>query len=54
MNQGLYRVTDILLGRVLRYLASTGIIKEDAKDTYTANNITKTLAIEGNQSGIYH
>ncbi|KAJ6014396.1 hypothetical protein N7540_008987 [Penicillium herquei] len=32
-----------LLGRILRYLASVGAIKETGEDTFTANNITKHL-----------
>ncbi|KAL8832108.1 MAG: hypothetical protein Q9191_000465 [Dirinaria sp. TL-2023a] len=44
----------VLLGRILRHLASTGMIKEVAKGTFAANNITRTLAIEENQSGVYH
>lgn len=41
-------------GRLLRYLASVGMIKETGKDTYAATNITKTLALPGNQAGIRH
>ncbi|KAL2221344.1 O-methyltransferase-domain-containing protein [Thermoascus aurantiacus ATCC 26904] len=43
-----------LLGRLLRYLASIGTIKETAKDTFTASNITHALTIPGFQSGVYH
>ncbi|KAL2789194.1 S-adenosyl-L-methionine-dependent methyltransferase [Aspergillus keveii] len=43
-----------LLGRILRYLSSMGIIKETAKDTFTPNNITQALAMPAIQSGVYH
>ncbi|KAL2857021.1 hypothetical protein BJX68DRAFT_263544 [Aspergillus pseudodeflectus] len=43
-----------LLGRVLRYLSSIGTIKETAKDSFTANNITRALAMPAVQSGVYH
>ncbi|KAL4787895.1 S-adenosyl-L-methionine-dependent methyltransferase [Aspergillus varians] len=43
-----------LLGRILRYLSSMGIIKETAKDTFTANNITKNLSEPAIQVGVYH
>lgn len=48
------RADPVLLGRILRHLASTGMIQEVAKGTFAANNITRTLASEGYQSGIYH
>ena len=41
-------------GRILRYLASIGDIKETNQDTFTANNITQTLTIEGFNGGIHH
>jgi demethylsterigmatocystin 6-O-methyltransferase len=44
----------ILLARILRYLSSTGAITEPDINTWGANNITRTLAIPGNQAGIYH
>ena len=47
-------VANYLVGRILRHLASAGMIKEVAKCTFSANNITRTLASEGYQSGIYH
>ncbi|KFY92681.1 hypothetical protein V500_04072, partial [Pseudogymnoascus sp. VKM F-4518 (FW-2643)] len=43
-----------LLARILRYLASVGIIKETDKDTFTKNNITETFTNPGFQGGIYH
>ncbi|KIM98593.1 hypothetical protein OIDMADRAFT_43492 [Oidiodendron maius Zn] len=43
-----------LLGRILRYLASIGCIKETDQDTFTKNNVTEALAIPGFQGGIYH
>lgn len=42
------------LGRILRYLASIGDIKETGQDTFTANNVTRALAIEGFQGGAHH
>ncbi|KAJ8068747.1 hypothetical protein OCU04_002444 [Sclerotinia nivalis] len=44
----------VLLGRILRYLASMKLIKETGKDQYTSTNITKTLAVSGNKAGVYH
>ncbi|RAL03139.1 S-adenosyl-L-methionine-dependent methyltransferase [Aspergillus ibericus CBS 121593] len=44
----------ILLGRILRYLASVGTIRETGINTFTANNITHSLTIPGIQSAIYH
>ncbi|KAL4789688.1 S-adenosyl-L-methionine-dependent methyltransferase [Aspergillus venezuelensis] len=41
-----------LLTRILRYLASIGTIKETGKDTFTSNNITKTLTLTGAPEGI--
>lgn len=41
-------------GRILRYLASVGMVKEESKDAYSANNITKVLADPNYQAGIYH
>ncbi|KAJ5975130.1 hypothetical protein N7481_008837 [Penicillium waksmanii] len=43
-----------LLARVLRYLASVGTIKETADNTFTGNNITRSLSDEGIGSAIYH
>ncbi|KAL5337752.1 S-adenosyl-L-methionine-dependent methyltransferase [Aspergillus crustosus] len=43
-----------LLGRILRYLASVGMIAETDKDTFTANNITESLSIPAIQAGVYH
>ncbi|KAH9900476.1 S-adenosyl-L-methionine-dependent methyltransferase [Xylariomycetidae sp. FL2044] len=44
----------ILLGRVLRFLASMEMITEVGEDTFTANNVTRTLARPGFQAGIAH
>ncbi|APA07730.1 hypothetical protein sscle_03g025000 [Sclerotinia sclerotiorum 1980 UF-70] len=44
----------VLLGRVLRYLASMKLIKETGKNQYTSTKITKTLAVSGNKAGVYH
>ncbi|QLI74708.1 Demethylsterigmatocystin 6-O-methyltransferase [Metarhizium brunneum] len=43
-----------LLGRVLRYLSSHGVIKEIGKNTFTNNKITKTFTYPGFRGGIYH
>ncbi|KAK9329117.1 S-adenosyl-L-methionine-dependent methyltransferase [Lipomyces starkeyi] len=43
-----------LLGRILRYLASNGVIKETDKDTFTKNSITETFTLPGFAGGIYH
>ncbi|KAH6679190.1 S-adenosyl-L-methionine-dependent methyltransferase [Halenospora varia] len=43
-----------LMGRILRYLSSVGCIKEVEKDTFEANNITQTLAMDGVQGGVHH
>ncbi|OCK85027.1 S-adenosyl-L-methionine-dependent methyltransferase [Lepidopterella palustris CBS 459.81] len=43
---------EVLLGRLLRYLASLSMIKETGVDTFTANNITTALAGEGFQAGL--
>ena len=44
----------MVLARVLRYLASTGYIKEIGKDTFNTTNITVTLADPGFQAGVHH
>ncbi|TVY44620.1 O-methyltransferase [Lachnellula subtilissima] len=44
----------ILLGRLLRYLASIGMIKETEQRTFEATNVTTSLADPGNQAGIRH
>ncbi|KAL2050995.1 hypothetical protein ABVK25_008741 [Lepraria finkii] len=44
----------IFLGRLCRYLASVGMIKEVGKDKFAATNVTKALSIPGNQAGVYH
>jgi hypothetical protein len=45
---------DNFQGRILRYLASVGMVKEEIKDAYSANNITKVLADPNYEAGIYH
>lgn len=40
--------------RVLRYLASFGMIQEIAEDLWSASNITKTFSIPGLKAGIHH
>ncbi|KAI8949783.1 S-adenosyl-L-methionine-dependent methyltransferase [Xylaria longipes] len=42
------------VGRLLRYLASVGMIREVARDSFAANAITKTLAQSGYEGGIRH
>ncbi|KAI1744721.1 S-adenosyl-L-methionine-dependent methyltransferase [Xylaria scruposa] len=44
----------IVLGRILRYLASVGMIQEVAQDSFAANAISKTLAQPGYEGGIRH
>jgi demethylsterigmatocystin 6-O-methyltransferase len=44
----------VLLGRLLRYQAALGLIKETARDEFAATNITKTLSTEGNEGCIKH
>ncbi|CAG8977790.1 hypothetical protein HYALB_00010875 [Hymenoscyphus albidus] len=44
----------ILLARILRYLASVGIIKETGKDLFTSNNITEAVALPGSQGALYN
>ncbi|KAI1387804.1 S-adenosyl-L-methionine-dependent methyltransferase [Hypoxylon trugodes] len=43
-----------LLGHILRYLASVGMIHETGPGTFTANGVTRTLAQPGYRGGIYH
>ncbi|KAL5044826.1 hypothetical protein BDW71DRAFT_185431 [Aspergillus fruticulosus] len=43
-----------LLGRILRYLAAAGTIKETGPGTFAANNITRHLSDPGVQSAVYH
>jgi hypothetical protein len=40
--------------RLLKYMASVGLIKETGKDSFAATNVTRALAEKGNQSGIHH
>ncbi|KAM0797154.1 hypothetical protein BDR22DRAFT_892479 [Usnea florida] len=44
----------VLLGRILRYLASVGMIDEVGEDQWAATNITKTLGVPRLKAGIYH
>lgn len=41
-------------GRILRYLASVGMIRETDENTFTANSVTKTLSLPGYEGGIRH
>jgi demethylsterigmatocystin 6-O-methyltransferase len=44
----------VLLGRLLRYLSSVGMIREAEQGTFAATNVTSSLADPGNQAGIRH
>ncbi|RAH50260.1 S-adenosyl-L-methionine-dependent methyltransferase [Aspergillus brunneoviolaceus CBS 621.78] len=44
----------LAVGRMLRYLASFGAIKETEKDTFTSTNISSTFALLGFQAAICH
>ncbi|MCJ1320966.1 hypothetical protein MMC15_006307 [Xylographa vitiligo] len=48
------KADEVLLRRILVYLAATGMVAEPAEDSFVANNITKALAIPGYEAGIYH
>ncbi|KAI0016912.1 S-adenosyl-L-methionine-dependent methyltransferase [Xylariomycetidae sp. FL0641] len=48
------RADPLLLSRILRFLGSMDLISEVDEDTFTANNITNTLARRGFQAGISH
>lgn len=43
-----------LLARLLRYLASVGVVTETGKDSFASNNITKTLTLPAVVGGVYH
>ncbi|KAI0551864.1 S-adenosyl-L-methionine-dependent methyltransferase [Xylaria curta] len=47
MLSGQTNAAPLVLGRILRYLASVGMIQEVAQDSFAANAITKTLAQPG-------
>jgi len=44
----------VLLGRILRYLASFNLIQETGVDSFASTNATKALANPANQAGIIH
>ncbi|GAP92595.2 putative o-methyltransferase b protein [Rosellinia necatrix] len=44
----------LVTGRILRYLASVGMIQEVSQDSFAANAITKTLAQPGYEGGVRH
>ncbi|KAI9822944.1 MAG: hypothetical protein M1826_000326 [Phylliscum demangeonii] len=44
----------LLLGRLLRYLASVGMVRETAEDQYAATEITHTLIKPGLKAGVKH
>ncbi|KAL8790085.1 MAG: hypothetical protein Q9213_000787 [Squamulea squamosa] len=45
---------EILLGRILRFLASFDMIHEEGEDAWSANKITRALSKPGLKAGIYH
>lgn len=45
---------DLVIARILRYLASIGIIHETGKDTFTANNITQAITRPGASGAFYN
>jgi len=50
-----YILSDLeILGRILRYLSSVGLIRETGPHTFTANAQTKTLAQPGYRGAIYN
>ncbi|KAJ5758155.1 uncharacterized protein N7511_006849 [Penicillium nucicola] len=48
-----HSVDPLLLGRILRYLASLGVIKEAGRDTFAATPYTSNLARPEIQAGLY-
>ncbi|KAJ6782143.1 hypothetical protein PWT90_07435 [Aphanocladium album] len=44
----------LLLGRLLRYMASVDVVREVAPDTYSATTTTRTLASRDWQSAVFH
>lgn len=42
------------LGRILRYLASVGIVDETSRHHFAANHATKTLAEDVSEAGLKH
>lgn len=54
MNLLRLRLTDDFLGRLLRYLASFGMVKEIGEDEWAATEITRTLSVPGLKAGVYH
>ncbi|KAL2048481.1 hypothetical protein N7G274_000393 [Stereocaulon virgatum] len=45
---------EVLLGRLLRYLASVGMIEEVGENQWLGTETTKTLSVPGLRAGIYH
>ncbi|KAF2151155.1 S-adenosyl-L-methionine-dependent methyltransferase [Myriangium duriaei CBS 260.36] len=45
-------VAPLLMGRLLRYMASVRLIQETDKDEFAANNVTQTFAISGYDSAV--
>ena len=45
---------DLCTGRLLRYLASFQMIKEDKENTFGASNVTRALATPGAEASIHH
>lgn len=44
----------LLLGRIMRYLASVRMVTETSKDQFTSNNATKALADPSIEGSIYY
>ncbi|KAI5863833.1 S-adenosyl-L-methionine-dependent methyltransferase [Durotheca rogersii] len=42
------------LGRILRYLAATGMVRETGADLFAASAVTRTLALPGYRGAVYH
>ena len=50
----LFLKLDLFTERLLRYLASFQMIKEDKENTFRASNVTRALATPGAQASIHH
>ncbi|KAI9661830.1 MAG: hypothetical protein M1821_009069 [Bathelium mastoideum] len=48
------KASDVLLGRILRFLASHDMVVEADEDSWTANNVAQVLSIAGFQAGLNH
>lgn len=45
--------TFVLQGRILRYLASVGMVKETGLNEFTANAVTKALSTPDGEATVY-